>query len=138
MTVARPEAAPRVPIFRGWLVAVAIMAVSFAQVAFFNPVLGVLISPLQDEFGWSRGAIAGALSVGTLAGAAASPIVGPLVDRYGARWFIVAALGVMAVCLVLLAFVNQLWQFYGLYAVGRALVTGIINLVGIGGGSDDA
>ena len=115
-------------IYRGWWVVGALAFVSFGQVAFFNPVLGIFIEPLQDEFGWSRGAIAGALGVGTLVGAFSSPFIGRFVDRHGGRPFIVIAMCTIVVCLLLLSQVQELWHFYALYAVGRALTTGVLNL----------
>ncbi len=123
-----PAALARGKVYYGWWVAVAISFVSFSQVAFFNPVLGVLISPLQDEFGWSRGVIAGALSVGTLGGAALSPFLGPLLDRWGGRWFAAIAMLMLGVCLLLLAGINSVWQYYLLFAIGRAIVTSVVNL----------
>lgn len=125
MTAVNP--APR-PVYRGWWVAIAISFVAFSQVAFFNPVLGVFISPLEDEFGWSRGLIAGALSAGTLAGALVSPFIGPMLDRWGGRWFATGAMLVLGVCLLLLAGITAAWQFYLLYGIGRAIVTSVINL----------
>ena len=41
------------PAYYGWVVVSVAALVSFCQVSFFNPVLGVFIEPLSDEFGWS-------------------------------------------------------------------------------------
>lgn len=115
-------------VYRGWWVAAAASAASLADAPFVNPVLGVFISPLQDEFGWSRGTIAGGLAVGTLAGAAITPIVGPLLDRYGGRILIAGASAIMAICLLLLSQVTAAWQYYLLYGTGRALVIGVVQV----------
>ncbi|MCA9853436.1 MAG: MFS transporter [Dehalococcoidia bacterium] len=123
-----PSALSRSRVYYGWWVAVAISFVSFSQVAFFNPVLGVFIAPLEAEFGWSRGVIAGALSLGTLAGALISPVIGPMLDRWGGRWFATGAMLALGACLLLLAGVNSVWQYYLLYGIGRAIVTSVVNL----------
>lgn len=128
MTGGNQRPAGRPAAFYGWRVAGAVTAIAFAQVVFFNPVLGVFFTPLQEEFGWSRGAIAGALSAGTLLGAALTPLVGPRIDRYGGRWFIVAAFVAIGIALALLATIQDLWQFYALYIVGRGLVTCVIGV----------
>ena len=86
----------------GWWVLAAIALVSFSRVAFFNPVLGVFVQPLEDEFGWSRATIAGALSVGTIVGALLSPLIGPMVDRHGGRAFMVGGVVLGGVLLILL------------------------------------
>ena len=122
------EPPKRRQIYRGWWVVGALAFASFGQVAFFNPVLGIFIEPLEQEFGWSRGAIAGALSVGTVIGAFSSPFIGRFIDRHGGRPFIVVGLCIVVVCLLLLSQVQHIWQFYVLYAVGRALTMGILNL----------
>lgn len=114
--------------YYGWWVAVAVSLASLGNVAFVNPVLSIFFDPLHREFGWSRGAIAGALSTGTLLGAFISPVVGRKLDRYGARGFLVISALVMAASLALLAFANALWQFYALYSLGRSLVIGVVGL----------
>lgn len=115
-------------VFYGWWVLAAITLVSFSRVAFFNPVLGVFVQPLEDEFGWSRATIAGALSVGTLVGAGVSPLVGPWVDRLGGRYFMAGGVAVGGVLLILLAFIDDAWQFYVLFGAGRAVVTALLEI----------
>ena len=115
-------------LYRGWWVLLALGLVAFSRVAFFNPVLGIFIQPLQDEFGWSRATIAGALTVGTLLGALAVPFVGPLIDRYGSRYFTAAAIAILGILLALLSAVEEVWQFYGLYAFGRAIAVGVLEI----------
>ncbi|MEE9278024.1 MAG: MFS transporter [Dehalococcoidia bacterium] len=114
--------------YLGWWVVGAVALVSFSRVAFFNPVLGIFVEPLQDEFGWSRATIAGALTVGTLMGAAASPFIGPMVDRYGGRRFMVGGVAVAGILLILLAFMEEIWQFYLLFGIGRAIVVSILDI----------
>jgi MFS family permease len=114
--------------FHGWWVAFAVSLAGLANLAFVNPVLSVFFEPLHDEFGWSRGAIAGALSGGTLLGAVISPFVGRLLDRHGARVALALSALVMGLSLIILALSNELWQFYMLYGLGRALVIGVVGL----------
>ena len=115
-------------IFLGWWVLGAVSLVSFSRVAFFNPILGVFVQPLEDEFGWSRATIAGALALGTLVGAGLSPVIGPIVDRRGGRYFMVFGAALGGVLLILLAAVNEVWQFYLLFGAGRAMVTAILEI----------
>ncbi len=115
-------------VYVGWWVAGAVALVGFSRVAFFNPVLGVFIDPLQQEFGWSRAEIAGALSVGTVIAGLAAPLIGHWIDRWGGRWFMVGTVAAVALLLVLLATMQSLWQFYVLFGAGRALVTAILDI----------
>jgi sugar phosphate permease len=127
--VGRPGVRARVSgVYRGWWVALAVSAIAYAESPFVNPVLGVLMNPLQDEFGWSRGLIAGGLSIGTLVGALITPVVGPLLDRHGGRVFMAGSCLVMATVLFLMAGMQNAWQYYLLYGLGRALVIGVVGV----------
>jgi len=115
-------------IFPGWgVVAVASVAV-FTQVAFFNPVLGVFMPALTREFGWSRTEISGAMTLGSLSGALMAPVFGPLIDRYGGKAFVAGGALIMGLCLIALARVQNVWEFYIFYAAGRAVSTGFFDL----------
>ena len=115
-------------IFLGWsVVAVASLAV-FTQVAFFNPVLGVFMPELTKEFGWSRTEISGVMATGSIAGAFLSPVFGPLIDRYGGKRFVAAGAVIMGLCLLGLSRIQNVWEFYVLYSIGRAVSTGFFDL----------
>ena len=68
----------------GWIVALAggvcIIAVSNFQYAF-----GVFLKPLIDQFGWSRAAISGCVTIRSVISGTMSPISGDLSDRYGPK-----------------------------------------------------
>ncbi|MPZ99849.1 MAG: MFS transporter [Dehalococcoidia bacterium] len=119
-----PES-PRGPrFFYGRVIVATAFAATFSSVVFFNPVLGVFASYLEEAFGWSRAEIALALTVGGVLAAVTSPGIGWAIDRWGGRWVIGGSAIVMAVCLVGLANMTALWQLLAFYAVGRALAVG--------------
>ena len=126
MSALPPKARPR--LFLGWTVVGAAALASFAQVSFFNPVLGVFMPALTRDFGWGRAEVSGAMTVGSLGGALLSPVAGPLVDRYGGKALIAGGALVMTVCLALLALLQDIWQFYILFAIGRAIASGVLTL----------
>ncbi len=47
--------------------------------------LSVFVVPMTDAFGWSRTEMAGAVSLGGVLAAFVSPLIGPVLDRRGAR-----------------------------------------------------
>jgi MFS family permease len=114
--------------FLGWSVVAAAVLVTFTEVSFFNPVLGVFFPPLEEEFGWSRTLISGAMMVGSLLGAFMSPVFGPLIDKHGGKPFVAGGVLVMAACLVALALIQNVWQFYIFYSIGRAMSSGLVGL----------
>ena len=100
----------------------------FTQSAGTFPVLGVLLNPITDEFGWSHTVFTGATSIGTLLGGVVALVVGPMVDRVGARWMLVAAFTALGGSFVLMAGITELWQFYALQIVSRVSNMGVIAL----------
>jgi sugar phosphate permease len=51
-----------------------------------------------------------------------------MLDRIGARWTLTVAFAILGSTLILMAFINSLWQFYLLQIVGRALTMGVLAL----------
>src|SRR5262245_32074958 len=58
---------------------------------------GVMMAPLEQEFGWSRALISSGVSIVSVVGVILSPFLGMLVDRIGARR--VALTGAILFCL---------------------------------------
>jgi MFS family permease len=114
--------------FLGWTVVAAAAMSAFAQVAFFNPVLGVFIPEFQREFGWSRTEISLAATAGTLAAAFVTPFFGSMIDRYGGRRFVAGGGVIMALGLVCLANMQTEWQFFAIYAAGRGMAAGLLTV----------
>lgn len=85
--------------------------------------LGVFLKPLIAEFGWDRGGLSGAFSVGALIGGCLSLISGKLSDRYGPRILVTAAGLSLGTGFLLMSQISLLWQVYvvwGLF-IGIAL-----------------
>ena len=114
-------------IFYGWWVVLAAFFATFGSVTFFNPVLGVFSQLLEEDFGWTRSDVAGALSVGGLAAGVGAPFVGRILDRWGGRWVVVCSGLTMALCAVALSQMTALWHLLFFYAIGRALAVGAMS-----------
>jgi len=81
--------------------------------------LSIFVDPLTREFGWSRTALSGAVSLAGVLAALASPAIGALLDRRGSRVVLGAAVLVNAAALVLLSFTPSLLVFYLLFCIAR-------------------
>lgn len=102
---------------RGWtIVLAAFFGVGLAAVE--SRILGVMMKPLTETFGWSRSQISLApllLSGGTLV---VSPLVGSIVDRFGARTVALCGVPLFSGLLALLALSQgNLALFYALFAL---------------------
>ena len=87
---------------------------------------GVLIVPLEDEFGWSRATISFALGINLLLFGAIGPFAAAVMDRFGARRTITLALAATAVSVVLTPAMSQPWQLVLLWGVVVGLSTGFV------------
>lgn len=101
---------------RGWIIvltAVMGIAVSFGSLVIFA--FSVFIKPLGDEFGWSRTQISLAFTLTALMVALASPAIGRIVDRVGARKVLLPCVAIYGAAFCGLAAVRSLAGFYTIY-----------------------
>jgi len=87
---------------------------------------GVLIQPLELEFGWTRAAISFAVGISLLAFGLGGPVGGGLIDRYGPRRVVLAALTVTVLGLAPLLLLRDLWQLHLFWGLLVGLGTGAI------------
>jgi sugar phosphate permease len=88
---------------------------------------GVFIHPFEEEFGWSRAAIAAAISVNLVLFGLAAPISGKLIDRYGPRLMMISCLSLLATGVAATTIMGELWQL--------SLLWGVVVGLGAGGGA---
>ena len=107
-----------------WAAMIGIMCCSTA-VVLVN--VGVFMKPLADSFGWSRGSIASALSIGAVAMAIANPFVGRLIDRFGVKVVMITSLLAYGIATAAIPWVVQatdLPGFLTMYALIAVLGAG--------------
>ncbi|HCH36323.1 MAG TPA: hypothetical protein DEU64_06660 [Dehalococcoidia bacterium] len=114
-----PKYWPIKKIHYGWAIVVASFLSTFAEVPGFGPVLGVFIKPIQDELGWSRATISTGFLIGSVTGALASSVTGRLIDRYGPRVIVSIAGLVIAIALIGLSLMQEIWQFWAFFGLAR-------------------
>ncbi|MCW5893024.1 MAG: MFS transporter [bacterium] len=88
-------------------------------------VFAVFLKPVVAEMGWSRTAFAAAGGPLLLAMALASPLVGALVERVGARAVFASAITLVAAALLGLSVMQSLWSFYALGFLLGVAITGL-------------
>src|SRR4051794_11205408 len=109
----------RLPLFYGWIVLACLCCTGFARQGPAVATLSIFVEPLTREFGWSRTALSGAVSLGGLLAALVSPLIGPLLDRRGSRLVLCLAVLVNGVALLLLSLTPSLFVFYLLFCIAR-------------------
>jgi MFS transporter, OFA family, oxalate/formate antiporter len=111
--------AARLPVFYGWVVLGCLCCAGFARQGPAVATLSIFVEPLTREFGWSRTAISGAVSLGGVLAAIAAPLIGPLLDRRGSRLVLCASVLVNGIVLMALSLTPSLLVFYLLFCVAR-------------------
>jgi sugar phosphate permease len=90
---------------------------------------GVLIVPLEHEFGWSRSLISVAVSVNLLLYGLIGPFAAGFVIRYGPRRVMSAAALLIGVGTLATLGMHHPWQLIALWGVAVGVGTGIIAIV---------
>jgi MFS transporter, OFA family, oxalate/formate antiporter len=122
--IAAGQALPRslaawLPFYYGWIVLACLCCAGFARQGSAVATLSIFVEPLTREFGWSRTAISGVVSLGGLLAALVSPSIGTLLDRRGSRLVLCLAVAVNGVALLLLSLTPSLLVFYLLFCIAR-------------------
>jgi MFS family permease len=106
-------------IYYGWVILACLCCAGFARQGPAVATLSIFVEPLTREFGWSRAALSGAVSLAGVLAALIAPLIGPLLDRHGSRLVLCGAVLVNATVLILLSFTPSLLIFYLLFCIGR-------------------
>ncbi|RBY88144.1 MFS transporter [Blastococcus sp. TBT05-19] len=125
--VTAPAASSTRRIHPAWWVA-GVTFLALVGAAAFRAVPGVLIDPLRDEFGWSVSTISAAVAVNMALYGLTAPFAAALMESFGIRRVVVAALLLTAVGSGLTVFMTASWQLILLWGFAVGLGTGSMAL----------
>ena len=115
--------------FYGWKIVGATFLSRFSFASGNASVLGLFFTPLQSEFGWSRTVISAVLSLARLFEGLTSPLLGPIIDRYGPRMPMVIGGILLSLGFLSLSLMENLLQFYlirGVFMAAGFALTGML------------
>ena len=118
----------RTPFFYGWVVLFAVCCAGFARQGPAVATLSIFVEPMTSEFNWSRTAISGAVSLAGVMAAILSPMLGPLLDRHGARMMLTLAVLATGLAVASLAFTTSIFYFYAAFCIARTCFAGPFDL----------
>ena len=110
---------PRLPFFYGWIILACLCCCGFARQGPAVATLSIFVEPMTRDFGWSRAALSGAVSLGGILAALASPLIGPVLDRRGARMMLCAAVLLTGISTMLLSLTQSILGFYAFFCIAR-------------------
>jgi predicted MFS family arabinose efflux permease len=90
---------------------------------------GLLMVPLEAEFGWSRAAISGAVAINIALFGLLGPFAASLMDRWGLRRIVLAALALLTVSVAATSLMRTEWQLTLLWGVLVGTGTGVTSMV---------
>jgi MFS family permease len=92
--------------------------------------LGVMIAPLEAEFGWSRAQISSGMLIGSIVALLLSPLIGLFVDKLGPRRIALCGATAYCVFLAMISFANaSIWSWIALWIALTIGVKGLIPLI---------
>jgi MFS family permease len=112
----------------GWVVAGTTFLVMLATAAAMGAA-GVLIIPLEQEFGWSNAAISAALAIRLLLFGLLGPFAAAFMNRFGIRAVTITALVMIAAGIAGSLVMTELWQLFALWGIVVGVGTGMTALV---------
>jgi len=107
----------------GWIIVIASLTLligSFGTQLCF----GVFLGPLSEEFGWTRAATSGAMSVVMGISGLIGIVMGKLTDKYRVRIIIIIGVLIGGLSYLLLSNMNSLWQLYLYFGLGAGICVG--------------
>jgi MFS family permease len=120
--------APKRRLHPAWIVA-AVAFLALVGAAGFRAAPGVLMVPLQNEFGWSTTVLSAAVSINLVLFGLTAPFAAALMERFGIRAVTSVALVLIGAGSALTVLVNQSWQILLTWGLLIGLGTGSMALV---------
>ena len=124
-----------------WKSSWTLLLASSLGMSFFSMMLGAIglfMVPLGREFGWSRAMLSAGHSIASLCTAVLGPLLGMLIDRYGARRLALPGLVLTIACISAFSLLNgqavywyALWAIFGVITVTIKSTTWTTAVVGV-------
>lgn len=112
-------------LFYGWVIVAVMAATSAASMAMGTLNFGLFVKPMGEELGLGRALFGWAQTTRQVTSGLTGPLVGALLDRFGARVLLAGAALTTGSALVGLGFITEGWQIVALFA--------LMGLVGMSG-----
>jgi predicted MFS family arabinose efflux permease len=119
---------PRTQLHYAWIIAIVTFFILLVT-AGIRAVPGVLMVPLESEFGWNRAAISAAVAINIALFGLIGPFAASVMDRFGMRRVILAAVGLLAISVALTTTMRSQWQLMLLWGVCVGTGTGVTSMV---------
>jgi sugar phosphate permease len=117
----------RLPFHYGWVV-LGVTLVTLAMMAGFRSSVGVLVTPLHDEFGWTTASIGLAAGLNLMLYGLGGPFAAAMYDRFGLKRCVVVSVAAVAVAALATLTMSAAWQFALLWGAVMGIATGAVSV----------
>jgi len=104
-------------LFHGWKMVAAGGGIQFLQASLLLQSFGAYVAVLRDAFGWSKTELSLAAALHQMEAAVLGPLLGWIIDRFGAQGVIRTGVSVLGIGFLLMSRIETLWGFYGAFVV---------------------
>ena len=111
-----------------WVIA-AVTFVVLLMTAGIRATPGILIVPLEQEFGWNRAVISLAVAINIALFGLIGPFAASVMDRFGLRRIVLAAIALLVVAVALSTRMHAQWQLMLLWGLLVGTGTGVTSMV---------
>ena len=112
------------PLHYGWVV-VWLTFFSVLVAAGIRSISGIIIVPLEEEFGWSRSAISFAFALNLTLYGFLGPFVAAAMERFGIRKLMVIAMTLLVIAITISLNMTEIWHLQVLWGIVVSLGSGI-------------
>ena len=107
--------------FYGWVIVFVVFVGSFISSGAGGITVSLFFDPIRDTQRWTLTQLTGGVTAQGIAILVAAPIIGPLLDRFGARIVMTSGAIVAGIGLMLLSNMQEIWHFWLLFAIVGSL-----------------
>ena len=118
---------PRLKIHYAWVI-IGLSALLYLGGGSITQAFGVVILPLQSEYGWSQGSITLAYGISAIMSAALSPVIGMATDRYGGRPVLFVGVACFFIGTAVSALATDVWHIWLSYGLFLGVTQACLNI----------
>jgi sugar phosphate permease len=104
-------------VFHGWKMVAAGGGIQFLQASLLLQSFGAYVAVLRDAFGWTKTQLSFAAALHQMEAAVLGPLLGWIIDRFGAQGVIRTGVTVLGIGFMLVSQIDSLGAFYAAFVV---------------------
>ena len=108
-------------IYYGWVIVAVVFLAEFTTAGMGGSTIALFFVPMGDDLGWPLTMMVGAVTAQSIAAMVTATLVGPLLDKFGARPVMLVGAITGGIGLIAMMGIQSIWQFWFLYAFVGAL-----------------